>query len=33
MEVVLGDGSVSFNITDVLRKWQDEFSSLFKSGE
>ena len=32
MEVVLGDGSVSFNITDVLRKWQDEFSSLFKSG-
>ena len=29
MEVVLDDGSVSLNISDVLHKWQNEFRSLF----
>ena len=31
MEVVLEDGSVSFNISDILNKWQNDFSSLFRS--
>ena len=31
MEVVLEDGSVSFNISDILNKWQTDFSSLFRS--
>ena len=29
MEVTLEDGSVSFNICDVLNKWRNDFSSLF----
>ena len=29
MEVTLDDSSVSFNIDDVLPKWQSDFSSLF----
>ena len=31
MEVVLEDGSVSFNISDILNKWQADFSSLFRT--
>ena len=29
MEVALDDGSVSFDINDVLRKWRNDFCSLF----
>ena len=31
MEVILENGSISFNIDDVLRKWQNDFSSLFSA--
>ena len=29
MEVTLDDGSVSFNVSDVLSKWRSDFNSLF----
>ena len=32
MEIVLEDGSVSFNISDILNKWQTDFSYLFHFG-
>ena len=31
MEVVLGDGSVSLNIADILNKWKSDFGSLFRN--
>ena len=29
MEVALGDGSISVDVSDVLRKWRNDFHSLF----
>ena len=31
LEIVLEDGSISLNISDILNKWQADFSSLFRT--
>ena len=31
LEIVLEDGSISLNISDILNKWQTDFSSLFRT--